>query len=148
MPFFTLLALLLGVPLLELYLLLTVGSAIGAGATVLLVIGTAVLGAGLLRWQGMVTLTRARDALAAGELPAQEIVEGPVLLLAAVLLLTPGFATDALGFLLLLPPLRRRLAAALIQRGSFIQPGRTPDSARAAPHGARTIDGDYRIERD
>lgn len=114
-PFAILLVALLGVPLLEIYCLISVGRLIGAGTTILVVILTAVLGAWLLRLQGLQTLARARSATANGELPAQELVEGLILLASGIVLLTPGFITDAIGFIGLVPGIRRRAAAALLR---------------------------------
>lgn len=106
------------VPIVEIYLLIKVGQVIGAGWTVALVVLTAVIGVWLLRLQGLSTLLRARQKLEHDELPAQELLEGVCLVVAGALLLTPGFFTDTIGFLLLLPPSRRwlvrRLAARLV----------------------------------
>lgn len=97
------------VPLLEIYLLIKIGSFIGAAWTVAGVVGTAVVGAALVRRQGVAALGRFRLATQAGELPAITIIEGLTLLVAGALLLTPGFFTDAMGFVLLTPPLRQIL---------------------------------------
>jgi len=100
----------LAVPILEIYLLIQVGHVIGAGWTILLVVLTAVIGAWLLRIQGLSTLLRAQQKLRDNQLPASEILEGMALVVAGALLLTPGFFTDAIGFLLLFPPTRIALA--------------------------------------
>jgi len=97
------------VPLLEIYLLIKIGSLIGAAWTVVGVVGTAALGAALVRRQGLAALARFRSATQSGELPALTIMEGLALLVAGALLLTPGFFTDAVGFALLTPPLRQVL---------------------------------------
>ena len=97
------------VPLLEIYLLIKIGSVIGAVWTVAGVVGTAVAGAVLVRRQGLAALGRFRSATEAGELPTITIIEGLALLVAGALLLTPGFFTDAIGFVLLTPPLRQIL---------------------------------------
>ena len=99
----------LSVPLIEVWLLVKVGSLIGAGWTIFLVVLTAVIGAALVRAQGLSTLARSQELLHRGELPAVELLEGAALLIAGAPLLTPGFLTDTVGFLLLLPPLRRRI---------------------------------------
>jgi UPF0716 protein FxsA len=96
----------LAVPIIEIYLLIQVGQVIGAGWTILLVVLTAVIGVWLLRIQGLSTMTRAQHKLQQNELPAREILEGMGLLVAGALLLTPGFFTDGVGFLLLFPPTR------------------------------------------
>ena len=94
------------VPIIEIYLLIQVGQVIGAGWTILLVVLTAVIGVWLLRIQGLSTLTRAQRRLQENELPAREILEGMALVVAGAFLLTPGFFTDTIGFLLLFPPTR------------------------------------------
>ncbi|MDH3218168.1 MAG: FxsA family protein [Gammaproteobacteria bacterium] len=104
------------VPIIEIYLLIQVGQVIGAGWTILLVVLTAVIGVWLLRIQGLSTLTRAQQKLRENELPATEILEGMGLVVAGALLLTPGFFTDAIGFLLLFPPARIRMVGSLARR--------------------------------
>ena len=104
------------VPLLEIYLLIQVGQVIGAGWTVFLVVLTAVIGVALLKAQGISTLNRAQQKMQANELPAREILEGMGLVVAGALLLTPGFFTDAVGFVLLFPPTRIMLVKAVASR--------------------------------
>lgn len=104
------------VPILEIYLLIQVGQVIGAGWTIFLVVLTAVIGVALLKVQGLSTLRRAQQKIDANELPAREILEGMGLLVAGALLLTPGFFTDAVGFLLLFPPTRLLLVNAVAAR--------------------------------
>lgn len=104
------------VPIIEIYLLIQVGQVIGAGWTVLLVVLTAVIGVWLLRIQGLSTLTRAQQRLQENELPAREMLEGVALVIAGAFLLTPGFATDTLGFLLLFPPTRLWLVSIAASR--------------------------------
>ena len=106
-PFKLLLLLFIAIPIFEIYLLIKVGSIIGAIPTILAIIGTAVLGAWLLRMQGISTFNRVQNNLQRGELPAIEMMEGLVLLISGALLLTPGFFTDILGFAALIPTLRR-----------------------------------------
>jgi len=118
MPFFRYLFLaFLLVPLVEIYFLIQVGEVIGALPTVVLVVFTAVAGVWLLRFQGLATLARVQQSLQRGEVPANAMIEGLLLLLAGAFLLTPGFVTDSLGFLLLLPAFRQMLAAGLLTRG-------------------------------
>lgn len=118
------------VPVLEIYLLIEIGSLIGAVWTVTAVVGTAALGAGLVRRQGLAALARFRSATQVGELPAVTIIEGLALLVAGALLLTPGFFTDLVGFLLLTPPLRQFLVSRWLA-GRVVTPvGGTP-SGRA-----------------
>jgi len=97
-------------PIIEMYLLIEVGGAIGAWPTIFAVMLTAVIGMALLRRQGIRTLTRGMGRLQRGELPAREMVEGLLLAVAGALLLTPGFITDGVGFVLL-APLSRGLVA-------------------------------------
>ena len=105
-----LLILFLTVPLVEIAILIKIGKIIGAGYTIALVIGTAILGAALLRTQGISTLAKVQTNINRGQLPAIELIEGLILLISGVLLLTPGFFTDMLGFLALVPILRQQLA--------------------------------------
>lgn len=142
------------VPIIEIYLLIQVGQEIGAGWTIFLVVATAVAGAALLRYQGLATLYEAQNKMAHGELPASALLEGVMLLLAGALLLTPGFFTDALGFLFLIPMLRKRLAKALLHRGLMMGSSQfTAGSWQHTSHHHRddskgkTIEGDY-IRRD
>lgn len=94
------------VPILEIACFIAVGGAIGIGWTLLLILVTAVIGTVLLRVQGLGLLARMQGELRAGRVPARELVHGLMLALAGVLLLTPGFVTDAIGFALFVPPLR------------------------------------------
>ena len=96
-------------PILEMYILIEVGSFIGALNTIGLVLLTALLGLILLRQQGFRTLLNARNKLMQAELPAEEIVTGIFLAIGGALLLTPGFVTDFIGFMCLLPFTRRLL---------------------------------------
>lgn len=132
------------VPIVEIYLLIKVGSLIGALPTIGMVVFTAVLGAWLLRVQGLATLLRVRDTMARGGLPALELLEGAALLVAGALLLTPGFFTDTIGFLLLVPPLRRRAIQWLLGRATVQVFGSVAGGGE--PRGPHTIDGDYRRE--
>ena len=96
-------------PILEMYILIEVGSLIGAFNTIGLVLLTALLGLILLRQQGFQTLLNARNKLLQAELPTEEIVTGIFLAVGGALLLTPGFVTDFIGFMCLLPFTRRFL---------------------------------------
>ncbi len=137
-----LLALFFLIPLIEIYLLIKVGSLIGALPTVFLVVFTAVLGAVLLRQQGFATLMRVQAMLARGQIPAIEVMEGAVLLVGGVLLLTPGFFTDAVGFVCLIPALRRRLIIWAIRRGVVTATG-TGSGPASGDQGPRTLNGEY-----
>jgi len=98
------------IPLVEIAILIKIGGIIGAGYTIALVIGTAFLGVSLLRIQGISTLAKVQANISRGQLPATELIEGLILLISGALLLTPGFFTDTIGFLMLVPTLRQRLA--------------------------------------
>ncbi len=113
------LALFIGVPLIEIYLLIEVGGAIGALPTVLAVLLTAILGVTLIRIQGFLTLQKAQASMNQGITPAKEMIEGVMLLFAALCLLMPGFFTDTIGFLLLIPPLRLLLASVFLNRSKL-----------------------------
>lgn len=91
------------VTLAEIYVLVSVGQAIGGLSTVLLVIITAFIGSSLLRQQGWSTMAKAQQSMADGRTPAMEMLEGVVILVSGILLLTPGFLTDGLGLLGLMP---------------------------------------------
>jgi UPF0716 protein FxsA len=117
MPFFLIfLIIFVFIPLTELYVIIEVGDRIGAFATIWLVVLTAVIGGWLVRKQGMGILFRIRQQMEQGETPAIEMLEGALLALMGILLLLPGFITDALGFLLLIPPLRRFLVLEFLKR--------------------------------
>jgi len=135
------LLLFVGVPLLELYLLIQVGSVIGALPTIGLSILTAVIGTFLVRVQGFSVLLRVREMVDQGEVPAIEVLDGALLLIAGVMLLLPGFLTDALGFLLLVPPLRRLLIL------RFVRVIPVHPKPQTGP-GPRVIEGNFRRERD
>ncbi len=120
------------VPLVEIWLLIKVGGLIGAPMTIFFVVLTAVIGAALVRAQGISMISRIRGQLQQGELPAVAMFEGLFLLIAGALLLTPGFFTDTIGFLCLLPPLRRGLIRSLIRRG-FIHTQTGPDGSDPKP---------------
>lgn len=149
-PFSILLILFLAIPVLEIYLLIKIGAVIGAFPTVFMVVFTAVLGAWLLRIQGFATLNRVRQTMAQGGIPAIEMLEGAVLLVAGALLLTPGFFTDTIGFLCLVPSFRRvlirwALGRFLMPPGGFGGPG--AGSAKGS-EGPRIIEGEYHREDD
>jgi UPF0716 protein FxsA len=152
-PFSILLIFFLTIPLVEIYLLIKVGGIIGALPTVFVVVFTAVLGAWLLRIQGFSTLARVRHTMERGGLPAMEMVEGAVLLVAGALLLTPGFFTDAIGFLCLVPSLRRAmirwaLGRFLMPPGGFSGPGAGGAGRSKRQQGPTTLEGEYQREDD
>lgn len=99
------------VPFLELFMILRVGQAIGALNTIGLLILVSATGAWLVKREGLAVLRRAQDRIRAGGVPAKELIDGVLILFAGALLLTPGFLTDVVGVLLLLPPVRAGLRA-------------------------------------
>lgn len=101
-----LLVLFVVVPLIELFVLIQIGSAIGALATLGLLLGITAIGVALVKGQGLHTVRRARAQLDQGEVPADEMLDGLLLMTAGALLIVPGFVTAVLGLLLLIPPLR------------------------------------------
>ena len=138
-------SLFIGVPLLEIYLLIQIGGVIGAGYTIALVIGTAVLGVALLRAQSLNTLFSARAQLRRGQLPAMEMAEGLLLALSGVLLLTPGFFTDGVGFALLIPPLRRAWVRRVMPHVRVAGVAASASSTSTTDAGESTIiEGEYR----
>ncbi|MEA3638422.1 MAG: FxsA family protein [Lamprobacter sp.] len=127
-------------PLIELYFLIQVGSVIGALPTILLSILTAVMGGYLVRRQGLTVLMRVRAMLDRGETPALALLDGAVLLLCGFALMLPGFITDAVGFLLLVPPVRH----ALIRRYVDLVPVQGEVIVREERSSQRTIEGEWR----
>ncbi len=106
----------IGIPLIEIALFVVVGGRIGLLWTILIVIATAVAGTSLLRMQGAGALANARAAMDSGRLPVESVADGVFLLIAGILLLTPGFLTDFIGFLLFIPGLRHTIGRAIWQR--------------------------------
>ena len=95
------------IPAVEIYLLIKVGSVVGALNTVLIVVLTGFTGAYLARQQGMQTMVRVRTSLQQGMMPANDLIDALLIFIAGIVLLTPGFITDAAGLLILYPPTRR-----------------------------------------
>ncbi|CAN0573132.1 unnamed protein product [Laminaria digitata] len=161
-----LLAMFIDIPIIEIALFIEIGGWIGLWPTLAIVIVTAFAGTTLLRLQGLAVLRRAQESTARNELPVQEVFDGLCLLIAGILLLTPGFFTDALGFLLFVPPFRRFSALAIgrwlvrsgkisMSAGGFAGgpgsgpgsgpgpgPGSRPGGPGPAP-GGPVIDGDF-----
>ncbi len=129
------------IPLVELYFMLEVGEIFGAFSTVMLVVLTAVIGGFLVRQQGFSTMMRMRETAARGETPALEMVEGSILLLCGVMLLLPGFITDAMGFLLLIPPLRKAFVLWALRKGNILASG-------AGRYQSNTVFRETHIQRD
>jgi UPF0716 protein FxsA len=140
-----LLLVLFGVPLIEIALFIEVGGLIGVLPTILLCILSAVAGVSLMRAQGLVTLDKLRASLEAGGDPRGPIAHGALILVAGVLLVIPGFFTDALGLLLLIPAVRRLVIArgasrVTVRAAGYVRPGH---AARPAP--ADVIEADYEV---
>jgi len=123
------------VPLVELVVILQVGQAIGAGWTVALLIAASVFGAWLLRVEGRRAWRQFRTALAEGRWPGDEVAQGALVIVGGTLLLTPGFVTDVLGFLLLVGTTRRVVAAAL-RRRLAVAPAAPQDGSGSRSGGA------------
>jgi UPF0716 protein FxsA len=146
------LALLIGIPLIEIALFIEIGDEIGIWPTIGLCIATALAGSLMLRVQGLSTLMRARAAMARDQMPVREMLDGIGLAIAGALLLTPGFATDTVGLLLFIPAVRRWLGRGfwsfLVKSGRFHVVGTPfpsgPRSDAAARGGGTVIDGEYR----
>ncbi len=145
-----LLLVMIAVPLMEIGVFIQVGGWIGLVPTLATVVITALIGTALLRHQGLSTLTKARDSLALGRFPVTEVFDGLCLLFAGALLLTPGFVTDAVGFLLFVPALRIVLrqwlgrylvASGRVQTWTDGQP-----DPRPGPAGPTVIEGDYEVD--
>lgn len=137
----------IGVPLIEIGVFIQIGGFIGLWPTLGLIVLTAVLGTWQLRAQGLATLNRARQQIDQGVLPAHELFDGLCLLVAGALLLTPGFVTDATGFLLFLPPVRAALRQFLARHVMATAQTRAwvdgEEVSGRGPKGGRVIDGEF-----
>ena len=134
----------IGLPLIEVAVFIQVGSRIGVAWTIGLCLLTALIGTAMIRHQGLSVLQRAREQMARNEPPVREVFEGFCLVIAGALLLTPGFVTDALGGLLLLPPVRQVLFERVrkhIEIRAAARPGGGP--RRPGPGRGPTIEGEF-----
>ncbi|GAA58258.1 UPF0716 protein ytzA [Pseudoalteromonas sp. BSi20652] len=143
------------IPIIEIALLIQVSDVIGGFATIALVVITAILGAKMVKTQGMGALQNVQAQMAQGQMPAKELFTGICVVIAGVLLLTPGIMTDVFGLLLLTPAIRNKLAAglasqAIVRMSAGRQQGPSPFAQQ--PHSQReqqqmdqptTIDGEY-----
>jgi len=127
------------------WVLIEVGSLIGALPTITLVLLTAMVGVALLRREGLSTLVRGHRKLDQGELPAQEMIEGLILAICGALLLTPGFVTDFVGFLGLIPFSRQWFVRKLISNGSIdsFYHSQTHSRENAPAREDRVIEGEF-----
>lgn len=142
-----LVALFIAVPILELWVIIEVGGLIGVLPTVVLLLAMSLLGATLLRHQGRGAWRRFNEAIAQRRFPGREVADGLLITIGGALLLTPGFVTDAVGLLLLLPPTRaivRRLMRGYVGR-RFVIVG-APGSGGAPPPSRRAYDYDATAE--
>ena len=128
----TALILIIGIPLIEIYLFIKIGSQIGAFNTVLLILVTAVVGVGYARYEGYNTLKTGMSQLVKNELPVYELISGATLAFAALLLIIPGFATDLIGILLIVPFTRKIILKKFIKKHDKTKKKNT-----------NYIDGDY-----
>ncbi len=137
--FLLLLALFIVVPLVEIYVIIQVGQAIGPWWTILLLIVDSILGSWLIRHEGSRAWRALREALDSGRMPARELADGALILVGGTLMLAPGFVTDAFGVLMILPvtrPLFRRLLTSVVaNRLIFVGPG-TARRPGAGPDGS------------
>ncbi|WP_223670213.1 FxsA family protein [Kangiella shandongensis] len=137
----------------EVYVLIGVGGVIGVAPTIGLILLTGVIGVSMLKKQGFSVFTRLQEKMQQGQPPAQEMVEGILLIIAGAFLVTPGFVTDTLGFLWLIPQTREYFAKLLINKGMFkvqamgsgdFHAGtRDPFGHSQTPQDDNTIDGEY-----
>jgi UPF0716 protein FxsA len=114
MVFTRLLFLFVAVPLIELSLLIKLGKILGALNTILIVVLTGILGAAFARSQGAGIVSRIKNALSQGRIPGDELIQGLLIMAGGLMLITPGFITDLLGFALILPPTRKLAAGWLL----------------------------------
>ncbi len=116
MPLLALVALFIVVPLAELYVILKVGDAIGVLPTIALLAADSLLGSMLLRSQGRSVWGRFNETMAAGRVPHRELLDGVLVIFGGAFLITPGFLTDIVGLLLLLPPTRSVIRRLVVRR--------------------------------
>ena len=138
-----LLLLFIVVPIAEMAVLIKVGAIIGVIPTVGLVVLTATLGIWLLRLQGIATLARVQEKLRQGEIPEAELLEGIMLLIGGALLLTPGFITDTMGFVCLVPALRKPVARWLLKYVVTDMVRRSGAASTMDRYSHTTIEGEF-----
>ena len=139
----TLVALFIGMPLLEIFVLIQVGQVIGPWWTILLLILSSVIGNWLIRHEGSRAWRALTTALQTGRMPARELADGALILIGGTLMLSPGFVTDAMGMVLIVPltrPLARRLLTQVITRRLLA--GNVPGSRRGPGSGGSVVRGE------
>jgi UPF0716 protein FxsA len=129
------------VPLVELYVLIQVGSAIGALNTIALLLLMGVLGGWLMKREGLGVVRRVQSQLRSGRAPTTEVVDGFIILFGGALMLTPGFLSDALGLALLIPPVRAVVRASVSRRMRLRVLGGPGDRDRGRPDDGRAGPG-------
>ena len=145
MPFLILLALFVVVPILEIYVIIQVGQAIGALWTIALLIADSIAGSLLMKSQGRAAWRRFQAALAEGRMPAREVLDGVLVIFGGAFLLTPGFCSDIVGALFLLPPSRVFIRRMLMRRFTFSLLSDAPSPRfRRPPSGGER--GDFDVE--
>jgi len=127
----------------EIYLFAHVGSLIGPLKTLGLCFITAIIGGGLVKWQGMHTLMKAQNSFQSGKIPLNEVFDGFCIVIAGFTLITPGFLTDLVGFLLLFPPFRFILKEYILKNVKFGVYGGHPTSRHDESTVENVIEGDY-----
>ena len=115
----TALILIIGIPLIEIYLFIKIGSQIGALNTVFLILSTAIIGVVYVRYEGFNTLKSGLNQIVKKQVPVYEIISGATLAFAAFLLILPGFATDLVGILLVIPFTRRIILSRFVKKNNF-----------------------------
>jgi len=133
MPILLLLALFVIVPILEIYVIIQVGQAIGALWTIVLLIADSIAGTLLMKSQGRAAWRRFQEALAEGRMPAREVLDGVLVIFGGAFLVTPGFCSDVVGALLLLPPTRAVIRRLVARRFTFGMLGDVPSPRMRAP---------------
>ncbi|WP_417692343.1 FxsA family protein [Roseibium sp.] len=129
---FLILAVIIGLPLIEIMVFIQVGSAIGVLPTILLTVVTAMAGLLMLRTQGVSLVMRIQSEMNAGRVPGRDMIHGALMVIASIFLLIPGFASDAVGLALFIPPFRDFLANMLISRANVVV---TTTGQRSGPDG-------------
>ena len=127
-------------PFLEIFLIIEIGQHFGAINTIIMILATAILGSVLVRIEGLSTLSRIKASVQRGELPTIELISGGILIISAVVLLTPGFITDVLGLALMAPSIRRRVASIVALKLV------TRQERRSGTNSGKIIDTEFKVE--
>jgi len=133
------------VPLVEIYVLIQVGKVIGVWWTILILVADSLLGTWLIRREGGKAWRALQTALSSGRMPARELADGALILIGGTLMLAPGFVTDAVGILLILPltrPVARRLLTTVVARRLVVVPPRNAPDSRRPPGAGPVVPGE------